>query len=301
MKWFLLLSLNLSLLFNAHAFDSSDPGLTEAKAAIFNIITHSEESDTDLIRMTTLWKERCGSKSQIQICMIEECDFSPRECKPDHVLLFRGEEKLYSLTTTSALLRARLSNSNYGQGFDLSELMNQFSNDLGVLREFDAAPQADSVLLSINSKTGQRQWSWLRTHEEVKPYGSVPHPILNAALTAYAFHVEASYLYYRDDVLHQNFAIDPLISFTSDPSVAQSFTRHEGAPERIRHKGRVVVLSVPKTALIPLCRKNALLIPGTILDPRSCPSGINEYTEEQELDAVLYPKPEWIYRSFITH
>ncbi len=292
--------MNFFFFFNAYALESSDPGINLAKETIFKIITQSEENDSDLIRMTTLWKEHCGSKSQIKICMIEECDFSPKQCKADHVLLFRGEEKLYSLTTTSALLRTRLSNSNYGQGFDVSEMMKQFSNDLGVLREFDAAPQSDSVLLSINSKTGQRQWSWLATHEDVKPYGSTPHPSLNPALTAYAFHVEASYLYYRDDTLKQNFAIDPLISLTSDPSVAQSFTRHEGSPERVRQKGRVIVLSVPRTALIPLCQKSATLIPGTILDPRSCEGGINEYTEEQELDAVLYPKPEWVYRSFIT-
>jgi hypothetical protein len=298
MKAMLLFLYCMTLPMISVASNTYDPDLEIALQSIEKVQNISTSNLTELNLMSKTWKKRCEKKSADQICFIEECDIHPKDCTPNHVLLFRGESSLYALSTTSALLRAKLRHSEYASQLTLTQLLNQFSEDIEILRTLDAAPQDSPMLLTVN-EGGIRKWSWKSTGEPFKPYQSNTK-LSTPAFTTYSFHVEASYLFFEDQTLNQQIAIDPLISMSSDPFVARSFSGEE--PERYESKpeGRVIVLSVPKSDLQPLCGHHGQLTPGSVLDPRRCKTLLNEHTEEQELDVVLYVKPDWIYRSFIT-
>jgi hypothetical protein len=172
--------------------------------------------------------------------------------------------------------------------------MSWFVKSLGVLRYFEYGPQSEPVLLKRNP-TGKLHWVWRSGEEAIRPYDNLKLP-KPAAFTAYSFHVEASYLYFREPD-GQDTGIDPLISFSSDPTVARSFATPE---ESHSGPGRVIVISVPVRELRSLCDRNVRLDPGTILDTSAClEEAGNEYSEEAEVDAVLYPKSDWIFRSYL--
>ena len=300
MKIVLGLIQNFCIITSLHAEQALEKDLQSAKESILKIQKTSQENDPELNRLSSIWKQHCGSKTGDQICFIEECDANPHHCHPNHVLLFRGEEQLYSLSTTSALLRARLADSEYTRGLTLSGLLNQFERDIKTLQTFEYAPQDEPVLLSFNHHTGTKEWLWKESQEVITPYENTK-TIQSTSITAYSFHVEASFLYYKDEQLKKNVGIDPLISVTSNPNVARSFSEESTDSINTKTKGRVVVLSVPKSSLVKMCSPKIKLHAGTILDPRSCNDTLNEHTDEQELDVVLYPRPDWIYKVFITH
>jgi hypothetical protein len=291
---FVFLAILPTLIANATLPEVEHP-ILKASEASSKIRSISERNDLELDRIRAVWTEKCGKQASDKICTIDECDLSPNQCRPDRVLLFRGEDHLYEQTGSSALARAKLNGSDYGNTQSSESLMASFSRDLSVLKTFEYAPQAEEVLLIINSKTGERQWRWKSSLDLVSSYAG-PKKIRSSALTAYSFHVEASFPYYRDDNLKKTLGIDPLISVTSNPGVAISFGNPE---EKDADEGRVIVFSVPKSALAPLCGKAARLTPARVLDPRNCTDPLNEHIDEQELDIVLYADSDWVYRSFI--
>ncbi len=281
-----------------HAETPSDLDLELAQKSIQIIQNISRYNDQELNRISTTWNKKCSKKSEDQICLITECEVDSLDCRVDHVLLFRGEDQLHDLSGTSALLRAKLDNSEYTTGLTLNQILTNFSSDLGVLKSFEFSPQDEPVTLSFDSKTLKKQWLWKDSHDLI----SSNEPSKNsrsAAITAYSFHVEASFPYYQDQSLKKTIGIDPLISVTSNPSVALSFSVHNKVHRESFPEGRVIVFSIPKSALRHLCSADTTLEAGTVLDPRNCTDPLNEHTDEQELDIVVYPRPEWIYRAFI--
>jgi len=172
--------------------------------------------------------------------------------------------------------------------------LKQYSNDLGVLKDFDLAPQGENTVLTINPKSGEREWIWKISKQKIFPFSRADHR-RTAPLASYLFHIEASYPYYQETDFNIATEIDPLISTSTSPTVAAAF-----ANTLPNTKGRVLVYSVSEKDMMPLCDDFASFKPGTILDPRRC-SIANEFEEESEFDLVLYAKPDWIYRSFIVN
>jgi hypothetical protein len=284
------------LLIQGSARAGSGPDLhwTDAAHSVRLLSERSEPGREQVDRLVTLHRSKCGDSPSAR-CRITECEgFPGSTCRKDRALFFRGEDRAFDLASTSALYRAHRNGSAYTGKLDAEALMARFVKSLGVLRYFEYGPQAEPVLLKRGS-TGKLEWVWRSGEETVRPYDrlSAPKP---AAYTAYSFHVEASYLYFREPD-GRDTGIDPLISFSSDPTVARSFaTPDEGSTG----PGRVIVISVPVRELQSLCKPDVKLAPGTILDASACLEDAgNEHAEEFEVDAVLYPKSDWIFRSYL--
>ncbi len=274
----------------------TDPDLhwSDAERSVHLLRERAEPGRDSVNRLVELHRAKCGDSPSAQ-CRITECEAFPgSKCRKDRALFFRGEDQAFELASTSALYRAHLKGSRYTGTLGAEALMERFVKSLGVLRYFEYGPQSEPVLLKA-SPGGKPGWVWRSGEETIRPYDNLKSP-KPAAFTAYSFHVEASYLYYREPD-GRDTGIDPLISFSSDPTVARSFaTPDEGTPG----PGRVIVISVPVQELRSLCDRNARLAPGTILDTSACLEDAgNEYSEEAEVDAVLYPKSDWIFRSYL--
>ena len=239
-------------------------------------------------------RAKCGDSPSVR-CRLQECEGFPiAGCRKDRVLFFRGEDRVFERSTTSALYRAHRSGSAFTGNLGASALMERFEKSLGVLRQFEYGPQAEPVLLKRLSN-GKLGWVWKSGEDPLRPYDHLPAPQA-PAFTAYSFHVEASYLYFREPD-GRDTGIDPLISFSSDPVVARSFATPD---EGTTGPGRFLVISIPASELRSLCGKQARLEPGAVLDASACLEDAgNEHSEEAEVDAVLYPKSDWIFRSFL--
>ncbi len=284
----------LSVSGSARAGSDPDPHWSDAERSVRLLRERSEPGRDSVDRLVTLHRSKCGDSPAAK-CRITECDAFPgNSCRKNRALFFRGEDQAFDLASTSALYRAHRNGSHYAGHLGAEALMSRFVKSLGVLRYFEYGPQSESVLLKRNS-SGKSEWVWRSGEDPVRPYDRLSSPKA-AAFTAYSFHVEASYLYFREPD-GRDTGIDPLISFSSDPTVARSFaTPDEGA----KGPGRVIVISVPVHELQSLCKKDARLDPGTILDTSAClEEAGNEYSEEAEVDAVLYPKSDWIFRSYL--
>jgi hypothetical protein len=279
----------MNILSYASAQEMNDPELSLATKSIELIQKLIPGTDAELERLSTLWNQKCGSDTLEKACFIQECDADPIHCKKGNILLFRGEKQKYTISTTSALFRTKLENSDYTKNLSLHDLLKKFVKDLGILRTFNFAPRLQPVLLTQLPDSGKHHWVWEKSKLPVKP--NIPKiPARSSAITTYGFHVEASPLYYQDETLQKEVAIDPLISTSTNPATAKIFAESS--------EGRIIVLSVPKNELIPLCNPKTTLKPGTVIDPLSCTEPLNDYSAEQELDIVLYPQPEWIYGTF---
>jgi hypothetical protein len=278
----------------ARARSDSDPHWVDAERSVRLLRELAESGREPVDRLVKLHRDKCGDSSAAN-CRLSECEgFPTPACRKDRALFFRGEDRAFDLASTSALYRAHLKGSHYTGTLGAEALMERFVKSLGVLRYFEYGPQSEPVLLKKNPG-GKWVWVWRSGEEAIRPYDNLKSP-KSAAFTAYSFHVEASYLYYREPD-GRDTGIDPLISFSSDPTVARSFaTPDEGTPG----PGRVIVISVPVRELRTLCDRKAHLEPGTILDTSACLEDAgNEYSEEAEVDAVLYPKSDWIFRSYL--
>lgn len=289
------LMLGLALLAgSARAGTEPDLHWMEAERSVRLLRERSEPGREAVDRLADLHRSKC-SQSPPAKCRITECEAYPGPtCRKDRILFFRGEDQAFDLASTSALYRAHRMASRFTGRLSAGALMERFTRALGILRYFEYGPQSEPVLLKRNA-TGKTEWVWRSGEEPVRPYDHLRSP-KPAAFTAYSFHVEASYLYYREPD-GRDTGIDPLISFSSDPAIARSFaTPAEGQSG----PGRVIVISVPVRELQSLCKKNVRLDPGTILDTSACLEDAgNEYSEEAEVDAVLYPKSDWIFRSYL--
>jgi hypothetical protein len=272
----------------------SDRHWLEAEQGLKKIHEITTEDRGSLGNLVSKFEKKCGT-SPSPACRLSECDAFPGpSCRKGRVLLFRGEDRMFELASTSALYRSRLKGSRFTGDLGGEALLKEFSSALGVLRLFLYGPQAEPVLLK-STPGGGAAWVWKQGEEPVKPYDGITAP-LPSALTAYLFHVEASYLFYREPDGRDS-GIDPLISYTSDPKVARAFATPDEAART--GPGRVIVLSVPASDLTPLCGKGTGLVPGAVLDPRSCREIGNEHSEELELDVVLYTKSDWIFRAYL--
>jgi hypothetical protein len=278
----------------ARAGAGPDAHWEDAERSVRIIRDRAEPGREAVDRLVSLHQKKCG-ESASAVCRLNECEAFPGStCRKDRALFFRGEDQAFDLASTSALYRAHRNGSHYTGSLGAEALMVRFVKSLGVLRYFEYGPQAEPVLLK-RSSSGKSEWVWRSGEEPVRPYDDLRAP-KPAAFTAYSFHVEASYLYFREPD-GRDTGIDPLISFSSDPTVARSFaTPDEGS----RGPGRVIVISVPVRELRSLCKTDPRLDPGTMLDTSACLEDAgNEHSEEAEVDAVLYPKSDWIFRSYL--
>jgi hypothetical protein len=279
---------------SARAGNDPDRHWSDAGRSVRLLQERTEPGRDAVDRLVDLHRSKCGDSPSAK-CRITECEAFPgAQCRKNRVLFFRGEDQAFDLASTSALYRAHLKGSHYTGPLGAEALMAKFVKTLGVLRYFEYGPQSEPVLLKLNPG-GRPMWVWRSGEEPIRPYDHLSSP-KPAAFTAYSFHVEASYLYYREPD-GRDTGMDPLISFSSNPTVARSFaTPDEGATG----PGRVIVISVPVQELRSLCDRNVRLDPGTLLDTSACLEDAgNEYSEEAEVDAVLYPKSDWIFRSYL--
>ena len=252
--------------------------------------------------------ERCSEGEPT--CFINECDAGMKPCRADRLLLFRGEGKFFGPVPSSALSRACAGGSEFCAGRTPAEALETLKDAVSVFRPTARVP-ADykDIVLIRDKKTGSRRWVYLldletgdaeRSSAEFSGKLAPGEKALSFRQIVFLAHKVGAYLYYQDRSKGA-LAVDPLISFTSNPDVAIIFAgRSNRALERdgriwAWERPRLIVLSVPEERFDTDCG-DADLVPGEILAPINC--GAYNYEDENEYPAMLLINPDDVIGNF---
>ena len=257
----------------------------QAQISARKILKSSNNLEKFLVVAQAAWQKNCNF-DRPETCSVTECDITPNSCRPNRILLFRGEAERRNYPGVSHFLRTRWAGSSYSKG-NLQEWLNQFKIDLELLRPMTMGPDLGDSPMLVRGKTNSH-WRYQSTDVpflSLNDPTSRPLSLLNVLFT---MHTQAAYPLFEDRQLGQK-SLDPLVSFSLAPSEAYKFSEKKG--------GLFIVVSVPRNDLHIECDEN-LPDAGQFFDPTFC-SEKSLFPEEMEFDAFLFVAPQYIYKSFI--
>lgn len=228
------------------------------------------------------WTSVCFPRVDRSHCFVTECEVSPESCRPERILLFRGEPSKFPTPGTSGLLRSRWAGSDYhvdalsGESL-LSALRSDLVSIRPIIRGGFSNEDGDLVLQ-------RHSGAWAHVESGSVSAGSFQQILFGS-------HSSGSYLAYDDEHLGR-VSLDPLISFSPNPYVAHSFS---GGAQQGSSPGRLIVLSIPRSEIAQGCGET---IPksGSVQDSGDC--GSQMHSDEIEFDSVLYVSPDYVWKSF---
>ena len=273
----------------AHAYPLGEPYETEARQTMQAIQKQKFNFPKLTAQLEKVWNQKCEKVNPSRPCRLNECDLKITGFRKDHVLLFRGEDQKFEWPSMSSLVRTHWQNSAYGfsngRPLDALQLLKRLRLDLALFGRTTGAPQGTPFLLDRDLKTGSRRWSMSgRDISFWGHFGDRDDPALVFTGMLRIFHDVGSYFFFNDPDLGQ-VCLDPLVSYSASVMTAIGTNRE---------KGRVMILSVPKSELVTDCPQQRL-VPGSILSFTACQIK-NQFLLEREYDAVLYPNPKYIFQ-----
>jgi|GEM_PF-6762461 hypothetical protein len=235
------------------------------------IFTTAKYPALNLTALKKIYQKKCGLKMlNIEGCFLSERDVNPRG-SANNVLLFRGENKLFSQPATSSYFRHYAKDKSLcPNGCDENILHRKLDEDLKGM-------QIDSKSYEMRADTyfhGPGVWS---TVEDGK-LKAAQYPFREVSVQ----HLQGRGLYFKAD--HTNF--DPFVSFSTSPAIAQSFASEV-----------ILVASVPAKAVLLLteddCRMSAYEKSEFYM--LALCTGNFAMTLEHEVSAMFYLPQQYLY------
>ena len=283
------------------AWETQALGVGRQASALFKS-AQSKPREFDIKSAIDAYARKCPKGEPL--CFVTECDAGMSACRPDRVLLFRGEAKFFGPTPSSALLRDCRNGGQFCSGLGPEAALERLAEAVSLFRPVATVPNAyREIVLVKDANGGGAKWvyrSQLASGAEQEPGAefaggdSSGADALSLRQILYYSHKVAAYMYYRDSS-KQVLSLDPLISFTSNPAIAVTFgvagnrELFEDGKVKPPEPSRFIVISVSQSEIDADCGES-LPSPGRILNPAGC--GQKRFAYEDELPAVLLVEPE---------
>jgi hypothetical protein len=284
--------------------NASEKYTSELAQSVAPLVIQHKDSAAWLQRFETAFLKKSQGKGSSKLM---ECDVLPT-CRPDRVLLFRGEGLPYPTPSTAGLMRTAMGKSEYVRNLDIPDIFGRLESDLKILRPFQLTLD-DEVEITLVPAKGTKDAHWITMGEENEKTlrGQNARDGKGLSLTAMLFqlHKGGNFPHYRDPEL-KDVNLDPFASYTLSPFIALSFAQQEAElaypleQKKLRrwkgvgkvyvppHFGQLLVLSVPEKEFVRDCGEKLPPV-GAVLNPAHC--GKFREFKELEYPVTLYPKP----------
>ncbi|WP_374073578.1 hypothetical protein [Bdellovibrio bacteriovorus] len=234
---------------------------------------HTPELDKAKLEKWIALYERICLEKDPQNCLATECDIVEKNepCRKNHVVLFRGESKVYKTPATSHFFRYSLKRKSLAETL---EILNK--SFLRLLPLADEDFYSGHLPAAFSFRITEVGVEWLREGKVFVPAASRSATLYSPTEFLMLTHMAGSYLKYVGD---GDAVWDSMVSFSADPRVAKRFAEQDAALQR-----RVVVISVDKASFF----RSAQGLPeiSQVVDP-SAFRGSNEFSDEVEYDVFV--------------
>ncbi len=265
-------------------------------AAVTSKIKSIDQSNTD--ELIPLFKKppTCSNVKNIRICHLSECDAFPgASCRADRLVLFRGEGHQSRLPSVSSLLYSYEQGMNLAPGGGIGGTLVGLKLAFEGFRTNVGYPDESDPVYFVRSDSG---FDWVSQSGKILGVNPDRYWVKDSFVFMLGkLHFLDSVAYFKDTTSPSLYNTDPFVSYSSNPEVAISFAAGEEDPST---KARLIVLSVPRSEISYNCSDD-LPQGGSMWDARSCGEDgpVAGYNDESEIDAIFYPKIDYVFRSYV--
>lgn len=243
-----------------------------------HFIQATEIKNFQLLDLLKIYDSKCRAlkKPSNENCMLEESDLM-KGGRNNHVILFRGEPRLYPQPSTSALYRWNLGKRSECRVECLESMLQETISDAEKLKQTEYRLGTTAYFRSSDR-------TWRDPNGILINSGDFSKSALEVLYWA---HKESMGLFFEG----RSILFDPLVSLTSDPSVAAKFANF-----KTDIRGIVYIYSIPKELMIKFSPNDCSSSPihvGKFYDFNLCIDD-KRLAKEKEVNSILITPIEFL-------